>query len=160
MTRLTATQRGELAAAIAAGDLYQDIAARFSIDPNTVTYHAKRLGYSPRNRHRKLVLPQILPERLAELLDSDPVPLRGTPEWMEAGACRGIDDPDVMYPTSERYAAPAKAICKRCPVKQICLEWALATREPHGVWGGLSELDRRHLTHPTTDTITEEETAC
>ena len=37
----------------------------------------------------------------------------------------------------------AKAICAQCPVKRDCLDYAVAIREPHGIWGGLNELERR-----------------
>ncbi len=37
----------------------------------------------------------------------------------------------------------ARAICRACPVQQACLEYALAVQEPHGIWGGLNELERR-----------------
>jgi WhiB family redox-sensing transcriptional regulator len=39
----------------------------------------------------------------------------------------------------------AKAICARCPVRIECLEYAIRIREPHGIWGGLNELERRIL---------------
>jgi WhiB family redox-sensing transcriptional regulator len=39
----------------------------------------------------------------------------------------------------------AKGICARCPVRIECLEYAVRIREPHGIWGGLNELERRIL---------------
>ena len=39
--------------------------------------------------------------------------------------------------------AVAKALCVRCPVREICLEYALEVRETHGIWGGLNEMERR-----------------
>jgi WhiB family redox-sensing transcriptional regulator len=39
----------------------------------------------------------------------------------------------------------AKAVCSRCPVVESCLRWALAAREPYGVWGGLSVEEREAL---------------
>lgn len=38
-----------------------------------------------------------------------------------------------------------KAICRACPVRAECLDWALATREPFGIWGGLNEEERRRI---------------
>jgi WhiB family redox-sensing transcriptional regulator len=75
-------------------------------------------------------------------------------EWQRHGLCRA-DDGSVFFPPnhfehkSEREAreAKAKAICVGCPVRLQCLEWALATREPHGVWGGRSESERKQLLH-------------
>ena len=68
--------------------------------------------------------------------------------WQLYGACRTLADPDVMFPvgkggptaTQERQA---KAICADCPVIQQCRTWALNNREEWGVWGGMSEADRR-----------------
>jgi WhiB family redox-sensing transcriptional regulator len=39
----------------------------------------------------------------------------------------------------------AKAICRSCAVQPECLEYAIRIREPHGIWGGLNELERRRL---------------
>ncbi|HZP91219.1 MAG TPA: WhiB family transcriptional regulator, partial [Actinomycetota bacterium] len=45
----------------------------------------------------------------------------------------------------EAREARAKAICARCSVREPCLQYALRIREPHGIWGGLNELERRQL---------------
>jgi WhiB family redox-sensing transcriptional regulator len=39
----------------------------------------------------------------------------------------------------------ARALCQACPVQQDCLDYSLAVQEPHGIWGGLNELERRRL---------------
>jgi WhiB family redox-sensing transcriptional regulator len=64
--------------------------------------------------------------------------------WRSQGRCRGTD-PDIFYPAVEDEAAAreAKAICSTCPVRTPCLEHALAVREKFGVWGGLTERERR-----------------
>lgn len=64
--------------------------------------------------------------------------------WRKRAACRGID-PEVFYPVSEEDAEEAKAICSMCPVRQACLEYALAHREREGVWGGATERERRRI---------------
>jgi len=70
--------------------------------------------------------------------------------WHHFAACRGEDSSTFFAPSyfekrSEKNAreAVAKAICARCPVQVDCLEYALAIREVHGVWGGLNEMERR-----------------
>lgn len=71
-------------------------------------------------------------------------------EWQQHGLCRS-GDAAVFFPPAtfehkpdrEEREAKAKAICEDCPVRVECLDWALATREPHGVWGGYSETERR-----------------
>jgi WhiB family transcriptional regulator, redox-sensing transcriptional regulator len=66
--------------------------------------------------------------------------------WREFARCRGVD-PEVFYPVSddEEAADEAKAICALCPVREPCLEFALSTREKNGVWGGLTERERRRV---------------
>ena len=66
--------------------------------------------------------------------------------WRKQAACRGLDV-EAFYPMSEDEAdaAEAKAICTECPVRQACLEHALAHREREGVWGGTTERERRRI---------------
>jgi WhiB family transcriptional regulator, redox-sensing transcriptional regulator len=64
--------------------------------------------------------------------------------WRQRAACRGIDA-DIFYPTSDEEAEEAKAICSTCAVRQVCLEQAISQREREGVWGGLTERERRRL---------------
>jgi len=70
--------------------------------------------------------------------------------WWADAACRGQDASVFFAPAyfekrAEKLAreAVAKATCARCPVRALCLEYALGTRDPHGVWGGLNEMERR-----------------
>ena len=64
--------------------------------------------------------------------------------WRQRAACRGVD-PDSFYPASDEEAEAAKAICAVCPVREPCLEYALANRERDGVWGGATERERRRI---------------
>ncbi|MFP5377693.1 MAG: WhiB family transcriptional regulator [Acidimicrobiia bacterium] len=64
--------------------------------------------------------------------------------WRQRAACRGVD-PDIFYPASDEDAEEAKGICAVCPVREACLEYALANRERDGVWGGATERERRRL---------------
>ena len=72
-------------------------------------------------------------------------------EWQVRAACRGPQAVMFFPPsTFERKDEKAereqraKAICASCSVRKDCLEYALRIREPHGIWGGLNELERRH----------------
>src|SRR5215469_10799305 len=71
-------------------------------------------------------------------------------DWRSASACRN-SDPDLFFPVSssglaaERQLAEAKAVCAHCPVGAECREFALRTRQAHGVWGGLSEQELQDL---------------
>ena len=64
--------------------------------------------------------------------------------WRQRSACRGVD-PDIFYPATDEEAGEAKAICGQCPVREPCLEYALANRERDGVWGGATERERRRM---------------
>ncbi len=64
--------------------------------------------------------------------------------WRNRGACNGLD-PAVFFPDSEENAEEAKSICAECVVRLSCLEHALAVRERDGVWGGLTEKERRRM---------------
>ena len=64
--------------------------------------------------------------------------------WKEAAACKG-EPASVFYPETEAEAGPAKAICARCPVSDMCLAVALRNGERHGVWGGKTERERARL---------------
>ena len=66
--------------------------------------------------------------------------------WRKQAACRGLDV-EAFYPVTEDEAdaAEAKAVCAVCPVRQACLEHALAHREREGVWGGTTERERRRI---------------
>ena len=72
--------------------------------------------------------------------------------WQENAACRGpLGAVFFPPPTTERKReklareARAKEICRSCVVQQDCRTYAIEIREPHGVWGGLSEQERRVL---------------
>ncbi len=65
-------------------------------------------------------------------------------QWRQLGACRGLD-PTVFYPDEEDEATEAKDVCAQCGVRVACLEYALASREKAGVWGGATERERRRL---------------
>lgn len=66
--------------------------------------------------------------------------------WRKRAACRGIDV-EIFFPETDddAEAEAAKAVCEVCPVRQACLEHALAYREREGVWGGTTERERRRI---------------
>lgn len=66
------------------------------------------------------------------------------PEWYARGVCAQTD-PEAFYPQLGGSTVPAKKVCAICPVESQCREYALANGEPHGVWGGTSEQDRRRI---------------
>lgn len=70
-------------------------------------------------------------------------------DWRSYSACLD-EDPELFFPIGNSGPAAlqieeAKAICHRCLVVDTCREWALSTGEDHGVWGALSEDERRTI---------------
>ena len=68
-------------------------------------------------------------------------------DWRHRAACLD-EDPELFFPVGTTMRAleqteAAKAVCRRCEVIDTCLEWALTYHEDTGVWGGLSEDERR-----------------
>jgi hypothetical protein len=59
-------------------------------------------------------------------------------------ACRGTGM-EVFFPERGESAGPARRVCAACPVRQPCLEYAITNRITHGIWGGLTERERRAL---------------
>ncbi|GGZ96774.1 WhiB family transcriptional regulator [Streptomyces echinoruber] len=69
--------------------------------------------------------------------------------WRDRAACRD-EDPELFFPvgtggTALLQAEQAKAVCRRCPVTEQCLEFALGMGQAVGVWGGTNETERRAL---------------
>ena len=70
-------------------------------------------------------------------------------DWRHNAVCRE-EDPELFFPIGNTGPAllqiqEAKAVCCRCPVIEQCLRWALETGQDDGVWGGLSEDERRAM---------------
>ncbi|MBP2322896.1 WhiB family redox-sensing transcriptional regulator [Kibdelosporangium banguiense] len=70
-------------------------------------------------------------------------------DWRHRAACRD-EDPELFFPVGNSgpallQIAEAKGVCHRCPVTSSCLSWALESGQDAGVWGGMSEDERRAL---------------
>jgi WhiB family redox-sensing transcriptional regulator len=82
-----------------------------------------------------------------ESLGARPDVANGGPEerrWQEQANCLGVD-PDLFFPERGASTREAKAVCRGCEVQAECLEYALAHGEKFGIWGGLSERERRRV---------------
>ncbi|WP_414721288.1 WhiB family transcriptional regulator [Streptomyces ossamyceticus] len=65
-------------------------------------------------------------------------------DWLAGAPCKA--DPEAMFPANlDHEIDKAKAYCRICPAVERCLQWALDTGQEWGVWGGLSERERRRL---------------
>ncbi|MGH8932845.1 MAG: WhiB family transcriptional regulator [Egibacteraceae bacterium] len=72
---------------------------------------------------------------------------RARRDWRDRASCLD-EDPELFFPIGTTGPAveqidQAKAVCARCEVRGECLEWALQTRQDAGVWGGMTEDERR-----------------
>ena len=67
-------------------------------------------------------------------------------DWQERALCAQTD-PEAFFPEKGGSTREAKRICSGCDVRAECLEYALAHDERFGIWGGLSERERRRLRH-------------
>lgn len=65
---------------------------------------------------------------------------RGDRSWVGDAACRGMDT-NLFFPSSGQSHAEAEAVCATCPVMEQCRAYGMA--DEHGIWGGLSERERR-----------------
>jgi WhiB family transcriptional regulator, redox-sensing transcriptional regulator len=68
-------------------------------------------------------------------------------DWRHNAACRDVD-PELFFPIGNTGPAllqidEAKQVCRRCPAIESCLQWALESGQDAGVWGGMSEDERR-----------------
>lgn len=71
----------------------------------------------------------------------------GSPEdtdWQELARCAEAD-PEAYFPEKGGSTREAKKVCRRCEVREQCLEYALTHGEAFGIWGGMSERERRKI---------------
>ena len=64
--------------------------------------------------------------------------------WHDQANCLGVD-PDLFFPERGASTREAKEVCRGCVVREACLEYALTNGEKFGIWGGMSERERRRV---------------
>lgn len=64
--------------------------------------------------------------------------------WLARANCTGVD-PDLFFPERGSSTREAKEVCRGCVVREDCLEYAITHSEKFGIWGGLSERERRKI---------------
>ena len=65
-------------------------------------------------------------------------------DWKDYSNCLGVD-PDLFFPERGASTREAKEVCRSCVVQNDCLEYALQNGEKFGIWGGMSERERRRI---------------
>ena len=107
------------------GDLIEEVQAMTS-------------GYGEAMPPRQYVVPKIVLSESEARADSS------TGYWQDEGNCLGAD-PDLFFPSPGDSLKAAKAVCNSCVVRAECLEYALENGEKYGIWGGMSERERRRI---------------
>lgn len=64
--------------------------------------------------------------------------------WLGKANCLGVD-PELFFPQRGASTREAKEVCRLCVVREACLDYAIANGEKFGIWGGLSERERRRV---------------
>jgi WhiB family redox-sensing transcriptional regulator len=87
--------------------------------------------------------------RIPAMPHTGPVP---EPTWRGRAECHRTSAVHFFAPPhferkdeKDAREGQARALCRACPVQQACLDYSLTVQEPHGIWGGLNELERRRL---------------
>ena len=109
----------------------------------TVHQGIKGEHHDPLRQPAQLVVRDLLAVA-ASPADPDPTGEEGERRWQERANCLGVD-PDLFFPERGASTREAKAVCGSCEVRPECLEYALDHAEKFGIWGGLSERERRRL---------------
>jgi len=130
----------DMAAWIRGGVTLHDTARAFGIADSTLRSRFTDAGYSSSGQP----------------LDTFPEPEVKAPHpsfafvdqpWATEALCAQTD-PESFFPDKGGSAREAKKVCAQCFVQAECLDWALSTNERFGIWGGLSERERRKVQHP------------
>lgn len=117
----------------------QELGARFDRHPTTIVRLLIQGGFSSGTGEPIVYVPP-LDDTATHGLDRPFV----YPPWMNDALCAQTD-PEAFFPEKGGSTADAKAVCARCPVAAECLDTALNNDERFGIWGGLSERDRRRI---------------
>lgn len=119
--------------------------ARYAADP---AVRARQLAKAAERRQGKAAeaaeadsVPEVAPERRQR---ADRAPEVRPRTWMDDALCAQIDV-EAFFPEKGGSTKSAKAICALCDVRAECLTYALANDERYGIWGGLTERERRKL---------------
>jgi WhiB family redox-sensing transcriptional regulator len=96
----------------------------------------------PSRRQDNLALPESF-RRGNDLPLSDLI-FQPAPAWQARAACRGCD-PELFFMDRGQPTSEAKTVCRGCVVREECLEYAITEKEKFGIWGGLSERERRKI---------------
>jgi WhiB family redox-sensing transcriptional regulator len=129
----------DIAARIRDGESYRDIAKEYGLEKQGLANRLRTAGYrydtGEVERDARL---REMKEHLRSTL------LTWGEPWMADAICAQTD-PEAFFPEKGGSTREAKRVCMSCPVRETCLEWALARGEYFGIFGGKSERERRKI---------------
>lgn len=129
----------EIAARIRDGETCHDLAKQYDIDRQGLANRLRHGGYRfDTGETERAAQLREMKEHLTSKLRTYSLP------WMQEAACAQVGG-DLWFPEKGGSTADAKRVCFSCSVSAECLEYALATKDRFGVYGGLSERERRKL---------------
>lgn len=127
--RATTPPAADILAAIELGQTYADLSVIHGVSESTLKRRVQDSGLVARRRHGVTTAPLVAGE---------------DPDWMAEALCAQTD-PEVWFPEKGGSTLEAKRMCARCDVTEKCGVYALANDERFGVWGGMSQQERRKL---------------
>lgn len=128
---------GEIAARLRNGEALEAIGLEYDRHPGTIGARLSAAGFSSRDGRPVTVRTAAAPAPPKRtLLDDEP--------WRADALCAQTD-PESFFPEKGGSTREAKSVCTTCTVAAECLDYAIANDERFGIWGGLSERERRKL---------------
>lgn len=131
-------QPSDLAALIREGYDCAELATSYGVSQSTIRQRILKAGWSSETGQPLVYVPPV-DEDLVALVKAFVFPV-----WFDDANCLGTD-PEAFFPEKGGSTRQAKAVCGRCDVAAECLDWALDSDERFGIFGGLSERERRRI---------------
>lgn len=128
----------ELAARVRHGETVDSVAASCGVARVTILNRFSDAGFTSTGEEKQGA------ERMELKAYLKSVALTWAEPWMSEGICASTD-PEAFFPEVGISGKEAKQVCLGCPVREICLQYALQHKEKFGIWGGKSERDRRKI---------------
>jgi len=145
-SKVKRTSTADMAEMLRDGATKAEVCEAFSLSPSTVNTRLVDAGWSSTTGQPldTFTEPEVkAPQPLTHLFIDQP--------WADQALCAQTD-PEMFFPDKGGSTREAKAVCAQCFVQAECLDWALTTNERFGIWGGLSERERRAISKGTTTT--------
>jgi len=140
-TKVKRTPTGDMAEMLRDGATKAEVCEAFGLSPPAVNTRLSDSGWSATTGQPldTFTEPEVKPPHASFAFLDQP--------WASQALCAQTD-PESFFPEKGGSTREAKKVCAQCFVQAECLDWALTTNERFGIWGGLSERERRKVQHP------------